>query len=58
MRLTEARRFLLSMHPNGFNATMPLRLSRHRFRSNGARIMVGRSLGQFRIAGLTVGDEF
>ena len=51
------RRFLLSMRPNGFNATMPLRLTRHRFRSNGARITVGHSLGRFRIADLTVGDE-
>ena len=58
MRLTEVRWFLLSMRQNGFSVTMPLRLTRHRFRSNGARIMVGRSLGRFRIAGLIVGDEF
>jgi len=57
MRPTEARRLLLSMRLNGFSVPMPLPLTRHRFRSNGPRIMGERSLGQFRIAGLTGGDE-
>jgi hypothetical protein len=58
MRLSEARPFRLSMLPTGFTATMPLRLTRHRFRSSGARIMVGLFLGQFGIVDQTAGGEF
>jgi len=45
------------MRLNGFNVMMPLRLTQHRFDSNGARIMVAPSLGRFTIADLTVGAE-
>src|SRR5207249_3022264 len=42
----------------GTLATALLRLTRHPFRSNGARSMGRVSLGRFRIAGLTAGGEY
>ena len=57
MRLNEARRFLSSRRPNGFNAMMPSPSTQHRFHYSGVCIMVELALGQFRIADMIVGDE-
>jgi len=50
-------RFPSSTQRSGFSATALLRLTRHRFRYNGAHITARLSLGRFKIAGLTAGGE-